>query len=89
MTIHVAGTGTLRGVFAAAVEVPPGTSLGALCARIATTAEARRQLFAADGGLEPTLIVVVNGRAVAAADRAALVLGDGDEVVLMPPIAGG
>ena len=89
MTIHVAGTGTLRGALAAAVDVPAGTSLAALCDRVATTADGRRQLFAADGGLEPTLIVVVNGRAVAAADRGALVLGDGDEVVLMPPIAGG
>lgn len=93
LTITVALTGQLRQAAPAltSILVPAGTALDGALDHVAEQGGAAllRQLRRSDGRMEPTVIVVVNGRVVGAAERGGLVLSDGDEILLMPPIAGG
>lgn len=93
LTITVALTGQLRQAAPAltSIVVPAGTALDDALAHVAEQGGSAllRQLRRSDGRMEPTVIVVVNGRVVGAAERGGLVLSDGDEILLMPPIAGG
>jgi molybdopterin converting factor small subunit len=73
------------------VELPAHSSLAALVAQLADACgeESRRHLLGATGQIQNGLLVVVNGAAQSAHAAAALVLQDGDHIVLLPPIAGG
>lgn len=95
MEIEVELTGQLRtaaGRTELVVPVEPGATLRGLLDRLAAATPALApHLFAADGRLQPSLLVVVNGTAIAAAaaDGEPRLLKAGDRVGLMPPVAGG
>lgn len=94
MEIEVELTGQLRtaaGRTELVVTVEPGATLRGLLDRLAAATPALApHLFAADGRLQPSLLVVVNGTAItAAADGEPRLLKAGDRVGLMPPVAGG
>jgi len=93
MEIEVELTGQLRTAAGRAelvVPVEPGATLRGLLDQLAAATPALApHLFAGDRRLQPSLLVVVNGTAVAAADGEARLLKAGDRVGLMPPVAGG
>jgi molybdopterin converting factor small subunit len=51
--------------------------------------EVAMHLLTAAGKIQPSLLLAVNGFAVSVHEAAATPLKPGDEVLLMPPIAGG
>lgn len=94
MTVHVEYTGQLRtaaGCGELTVHLEQETTLGGLLARLATDTPAlTRHLFLQDGGVQPSLLLVVNGAAVTASQGGEdVILSDGSRVSLMPPVAGG
>ena len=94
MTVRVEYTGQMRaaaGRHVDEIEVDAGTSLGGLVALLAALGPPplRPHLVTSDGRIQPTLVVVVDGRAVPGEAREALVIGDNATVVLLPPVAGG
>ena len=94
MKVQVDATGQLRtaaGWGEATVELEDGTTLRGLLERLAAnTGALRPHLFDEEGRVQPSLLLVVNGAAVAGgAGAAAARLADGDRVSLMPPVAGG
>ena len=52
-------------------------------------ADLRSHLFAANGSVRPSLLLIVNNAAVSQSQAASYRLSDGDCVTLMPPIGGG
>lgn len=88
---YMAQLRTATGRTAEEVELPEQSSLAALLVQLAETCgeETRRHLLGATGQIQSSLLVVVNGAAQPAHTSASLVLQDGDQIVLLPPIAGG
>ena len=92
--VHVDYSGQLRtaaGCGEATVEVAEGTSLRGLLNRLVADAPPLGpHLFSDAGGVQPSLLLVVNGAAVPSGEAAKRVtLARGDRVSLMPPVAGG
>ena len=73
------------------VELPAGSTLAALLALLASRldAAAAAHLFAPEGHIRPSLLLVVNDAVASAEAAQSTVLRPGDVVLLMPPIAGG
>jgi len=73
------------------IELPEGSNLAELLAHIASEMcrEAARYLLAPGGGLQPSLLVAVNNRAISTCEARAVSINSGDVVMLLPPIAGG
>lgn len=72
------------------LDLPEGTSLADLLMRLARQyAEARSHLSTECGNVRPSLLVVVNNKAVPTRELAERVLLAEDVVMLLPPIAGG
>ncbi len=74
------------------VELPEDASVDDLLARLAATygGEVAAHLTApADAGAHPPLRVMVNGRDIGALDDRRTLLVDGDDVLVLTPIAGG
>ncbi|MGE0756979.1 MAG: MoaD/ThiS family protein [Pirellulaceae bacterium] len=94
MRLRVQYTGQLRTVIGHTeehVDLPEGSDLTILLSHLASRhgEGTRPHLLAANGGVQPGLMVVVNGRAHSARDAESRVLNAEDTVLLMPPIAGG
>jgi len=91
MQIFITFTGPLRHAGPAQLAVPEGTTLADVCRRLADAAagDVRRHLLTVDGEIEPSLLVAVNGMGVPPEERSCRLLVEGDDVLLMPPIAGG
>jgi molybdopterin converting factor small subunit len=94
MRLRVQYTAQLRTVVGRTeeeVELPEGSSLAELLVHLAS--ELRREaapfLLTAGGELQPSLLVAVNTGAVSSRDARAVLVGPGDVVTLLPPIAGG
>lgn len=67
-----------------------GTTVGeALDALLAQYPDLREQLFGGDGSLNRFVNVYVNGRDVRYEQELATPVGEGDEVILLPAMAGG
>ncbi len=72
------------------LELDEGATVGTLASRIANEAGLKRHGYLGNfkvGGSE--LAILVNGRNIALLDGVGTVLKDGDEVVILPPSAGG
>jgi len=72
------------------IELNEGGTVGALSNRLAESAGLRRQGYLGNykvGGDD--LAILVNGRNIHLLDGVETVLKDGDEVVILPPTAGG
>lgn len=82
---------TAAGRGEATVELAKGTTLRGLLSRLAAdTPPLGPHLFSDAGGVQPSLLLVVNGAAVPSGEAAKRVtLASGDRVSLMPPVAGG
>ncbi len=92
MHVTVIYMGQIKGAAGMASEgfdLPDGSTLHALIARVVTAhGELLRGLLLDDAGaLRPSLLLSVNGRQLRRNHPA--VLYDGDEVLVMTPIAGG
>lgn len=95
MTVRVQYTAQLRaavGRVEEEIETTEGrSSLFDLLVRVATELHCAAAPFvlAADGSLQPSLLIGVNGTGVSPRDARNVTLRGGDVVTLMPPIAGG
>jgi molybdopterin converting factor small subunit len=94
MIVRVEYTGQIRtaaGRDAVEVDVEENATLGSLVAGLVAAGPPglRPHLLAHDGRIQPTLVVAVDGHALAGQAREATVLHDGAAVVLLPPVAGG
>ena len=72
-------------------DCPPDATLFDLLTDLATEyrVNLRPHLFATDGSVRPSLLLIVNNAAVSQSQAASCRLSDGDCVTLMPPIGGG
>lgn len=94
MTVRVDYTGQVRSAAGCAgveLQLSTGATLGDLFLRLVSEGppSLRPHLVTDDGRMQPTLIVVVDGQAVAGAVRETTPLRDGATIVLLPPVAGG
>jgi molybdopterin synthase sulfur carrier subunit len=80
----------LRGCQEEFVELPPGSNVNQLLVYLAEQQpDVASHLLTAAGEVRPSLLVAVNGAAVAPQDAPRVALAHGDVVTLLPPIAGG
>lgn len=94
MKVRVEYTGQVRtaaGSDAVVAELGAAATLGDLVAALVAAGPEglRPHLLTPAGRIQPTLVVVLDGRAVAGGSREATALHDGATVVLLPPVAGG
>ena len=93
MKLRVQYTAQLRTVVSHAeevVELPEGTSLAELLAHLAIRhSDAGPHLLTSTGQIRPSLLVALNATAVPRDAAGSTTLHEGDEVALLPPIAGG
>lgn len=94
MKLLVEYTGQLQSALGRAhdhIELPHGATVSALALHLSERCgeQARPHLLTPTGKLQQTLLVSINGAAQAACEAAAVVLQEGDSVLLLPPIAGG
>jgi MoaD family protein len=93
MKLRVKYTAQLRTAVQRAEEVidmPDGSVLAGLLNHLAERYPAgKSQLLGRSGEIASSLLMAVNETAVSAQDGQAVVLKDGDVVLLLPPIAGG
>ena len=72
------------------LELHDGTSvLGALKSLSAGSKDFRDACFDREGTIAPHVVLMINGKRISGRDREALVLHDGDELAIFPPVAGG
>jgi molybdopterin converting factor small subunit len=94
MKLRVQFTGQLRTAFGRSeldVELPDQANLAQLLERLAAECDrtVRAHLVTDAGRPRPSLLIAINGAAVAAAAASSTILHSGDEVTLLPPVAGG
>lgn len=73
------------------LDLPPdGTTMAAVLATLRERAgDEGDAIFDETGVLRAHVILMRNGKRIGKIDRDALVLADGDEIALFPPVAGG
>jgi molybdopterin synthase sulfur carrier subunit len=72
------------------IECADGSSMQSLLNRIRhTSAKVEDELFMKNGNLKEHLILMHNGTRIYKEDVEALILSDGDEIALFPPVSGG
>jgi molybdopterin synthase sulfur carrier subunit len=72
------------------MEMIDGSNLGTFFETLKDRSEkAKTMLFEIDGSLKPYVILMINGKRVDRKAVADILLRDGDEVALLPPVAGG
>lgn len=72
------------------VDLPEGGTLYALIEMIASGSEEKRAaLLEKNGSLKEFVILMKNSKRVDNSETDRLVLSDGDEIALFPPVAGG
>lgn len=94
MKLAVEYTGQLRTAMGRAEDsltLPEGATIAALADWLGNQCSdvARSHLLTAAGGLQPSLLIALNGTVQSARQAANTVLHDGARIVLLPPIAGG
>lgn len=72
------------------LELPEGTGIPqTLECLVKAFPTARQALFGDSGELRGYVILVLNGRRLSRSEIPSIVLRDGDELTLLPPVAGG
>lgn len=72
------------------IECGQGSSMQSLLNTLRyTSAKVEDELFMKNGSLKYHLIVIHNGTRVYEEDMEKLILSDGDEIALFPPVSGG
>jgi molybdopterin synthase sulfur carrier subunit len=72
------------------LELHDGTSvLGALKSLSAGSKDFRDACFDKEGNVASHVVLMINGKRISGRDREILVLNDGDELAIFPPVAGG
>jgi len=93
MKIDVQLMGQLRGTLAQdqlELDLPPAATVqDALQALTERCVSAKQQFLTEQGKLQPSLLLVVNDRAIPAQQTSSVVLRDGDQLTILPPISGG
>lgn len=95
MIVRVRTIGLLRSLLRQGefdVDLPEGSSVEALLERLAETyggAVAAHLTAPVEPDAHPPLRVMVNGRDIGALDDRWTVLADGDDVLILTPVAGG
>jgi molybdopterin converting factor small subunit len=80
----------LRGCQEEDVVLPEGSNVNELLIYLAQQQpDVASHLLTAAGDVRPSLLVAINGAAVAPQDAPRVALSQGDVVTLLPPIAGG
>jgi len=94
MRLRVQYTAQLRAVAGRSedeLDLPEGSTLAEVLVHVATEVcrDAAGHLLTPGGGLQPSLLVAVNNRAISTREAGAVPVSAGDVVMLLPPIAGG
>jgi molybdopterin synthase sulfur carrier subunit len=72
------------------LAVQPGTSFSMLVKDIAgKSREGYEAIFNAEGSFHEFVILMQNGKRIEVADAEKTMVGDGDEIAVFPPVAGG
>jgi molybdopterin synthase sulfur carrier subunit len=72
------------------IECADGSSMKSLLNTLrCTSVKAEDELFMKNGNLKDHLILMLNGTRIYEEDMEALILSEGDEVALFPPVSGG
>ncbi|MDV2482177.1 MoaD/ThiS family protein [Methanoculleus sp. Wushi-C6] len=72
------------------LDLPDGATMAAVLAALRGRAgDESDAIFDETGALRAHVILMRNGKRIGKADRNALVLAEGDEIALFPPVAGG
>ncbi len=91
MKIEVQLMGQLRGSLAPdqlRLELPPAATIqDALHALVASSVSSKQQFLTEQGKLQPSLLLVVNDRAIPAQQASSIMLRDGDQLTICPPSA--
>ncbi len=88
MTVRVRFLATFKALFGGSsreMDLPEGTTVGALLDALCDTPERRREVFGAGGVLKPQVVVMRNGSPAGLADP----LTAGDTVAVFPFLTGG
>jgi molybdopterin synthase sulfur carrier subunit len=71
-------------------EPAPGTALAALIRDVVRgNGEGNDAIFDEHGAFREHVILMRNGKRVEAADTGEILVGDGDEIAVFPPVSGG
>jgi len=71
-------------------ELPEATDLKKALADMASLHPAGLELlFDKDGGIRRHIIIQINHKRIAASSAEEIILNDGDEIVIYPPVSGG
>jgi sulfur-carrier protein len=72
------------------IDLDEGASvLGALKSLSAGSDEFRDACFDREGSVAPHVVLMINGKRISGKDREIMVLREGDELAIFPPVAGG
>lgn len=72
------------------LSLPEGETVGGLLRELCEAHPGlEKKIFDGPGRIKPSIIVLKNGRSIAAFQQLDTILAEGDAVALFPPIAGG
>jgi molybdopterin synthase sulfur carrier subunit len=90
MTVKIRFFARFRELLGTDIPAEPGTTLLLLVREIAIkNKEGYAAIFDEDGQFREFVILMRNGKRVEIADAATVMVTDGDEVAVFPPVAGG
>jgi molybdopterin synthase sulfur carrier subunit len=92
MKVHVRAFASFREILGRDLDldVKDGSTVGDLLQRLASSHQALGPaLFDDDGNLREYVIIMKNRERIDSSERRSVPLADGDEVAILPPVAGG
>jgi len=72
------------------LNIPEGSTITkAIEVMCSTVDEGRKEIFNDDGSLKSYFILIMNGQRISLQDANSILLRDGDDIALFPPVSGG